>query len=113
MQSFSPTSRYQQALNDGSHQPDNVQLEAVNRLETIFQALTTPARPAPQESGLMARFGNSPGKRESPINAPVCGLYMWGGVGRGKTWLMDPLTHSLPGERKQRLHFHRFNAARA
>ncbi|URR13501.1 cell division protein ZapE [Citrobacter portucalensis] len=108
MQSFSPTSSYQQALNDGSHQPDNVQLEAVNRLETIFQALTTPARPAPQESGLMARFGKLLGKRESPINAPVRGLYMWGGVGRGKTWLMDLFYHSLPGERKQRLHFHRF-----
>lgn len=108
MQSFSPTSRYQQALNDGSHQPDNVQLEAVNRLETIFRALTTPARPAPQESGLMARFGKLLGKRESPINAPVRGLYMWGGVGRGKTWLMDLFYHSLPGERKQRLHFHRF-----
>ena len=108
MQSLSPTSRYQQALNDGSHQPDNVQLEAVNRLETIFQALTTPARPAPQESGLMARFGKLLGKRESPINAPVRGLYMWGGVGRGKTWLMDLFYHSLPGERKQRLHFHRF-----
>lgn len=108
MQSFSPTSRYQQALNDGSHQPDNVQLEAVNRLETIFQALTTPVRPAPQESGLMARFGKLLGKRESPINAPVRGLYMWGGVGRGKTWLMDLFYHSLPGERKQRLHFHRF-----
>ena len=108
MQSLSPTSRYQQALNDGSHQPDNVQQEAVNRLETIFQALTTPARPAPQESGLMARFGKLLGKRESPINASVRGLYMWGGVGRGKTWLMDLFYHSLPGERKQRLHFHRF-----
>lgn len=108
MQSLSPTSRYQQALNDGSHQPDNVQQEAVNRLETIFQALTTPARPAPQESGLMARFGKLLGKRESPINTPVRGLYMWGGVGRGKTWLMDLFYQSLPGERKQRLHFHRF-----
>ena len=108
MQSLSPTSRYQQALKDGSHQPDNVQLEAVNRLETIFQALTTPTRPAPQESGLMARFGKLLGKRESPTNAPVRGLYMWGGVGRGKTWLMDLFYHSLPGERKQRLHFHRF-----
>ena len=108
MQSLSPTSRYLQALNDGSHQPDNVQQEAVNRLETIFQALTTPARPAPQESGLMARFGKLLGKRESPINTPVRGLYMWGGVGRGKTWLMDLFYHSLPGERKQRLHFHRF-----
>ncbi|STT06736.1 ATPase [Klebsiella pneumoniae] len=32
----------------------------------------------------------------------------WGGVGRGKTWLMDLFYQSLPGERKQRLHFHRF-----
>lgn len=36
------------------------------------------------------------------------GLYMWGGVGRGKTWLMDMFYQSLPGARKQRLHFHRF-----
>lgn len=108
MQSLSPTSRYLQALNDGSHQPDNVQKEAVNRLETIYQELTTIAPPAAQESGLMARFGKLLGKRESPINAPVRGLYMWGGVGRGKTWLMDLFYHSLPGARKQRLHFHRF-----
>ncbi|CAK8742381.1 Cell division protein ZapE [Sodalis praecaptivus] len=33
---------------------------------------------------------------------------MWGGVGRGKTWLMDLFYRSLPGERKLRLHFHRF-----
>jgi cell division protein ZapE len=33
---------------------------------------------------------------------------MWGGVGRGKTWLMDMFYQSLPGARKQRLHFHRF-----
>ena len=108
MQSLSPTSRYQQALTDGTHQPDSVQQEAVNRLETIFQALTTPARLAPQESGLMARFGKLLGKRESPTNPPVRGLYMWGGVGRGKTWLMDLFYYSLPGGRKQRLHFHRF-----
>ena len=69
MQSLSPTSRYQQALNDGSHQPDNVQQEAVNRLETIFQALTTPAHPAPQESGLMARFGKLLGKRDQHTGA--------------------------------------------
>lgn len=56
----------------------------------------------------MARFGKLLGKRESPINTPVRGLYMWGGVGRGKTRLMDLFYHSLPGERKQRLHFHRF-----
>ena len=76
MQSLSPTSRYLQALNDGSHQPDNVQQEAVNRLETIYQELTTITPPAAQESGLMARFGKLLGKREPKENTPVRGLYM-------------------------------------
>ena len=108
MQSISPTSRYLQALNDGSHQPDDVQKDAVNRLESIYQALSAKTPPAPQTGGLMARFGKLLGKREPSANAPVRGLYMWGGAGRGKTWLMDLFYHSLPGERKQRLHFHRF-----
>ncbi|HEM6833574.1 cell division protein ZapE [Citrobacter koseri] len=108
MQNISPTSRYLQALNDGSHQPDDVQKDAVNRLESIYQALSAKTPPAPQTGGLMARFGKLLGKREPSANAPVRGLYMWGGVGRGKTWLMDLFYHSLPGERKQRLHFHRF-----
>jgi cell division protein ZapE len=36
------------------------------------------------------------------------GLYMWGGVGRGKTFLMDLFFQSLPFKSKQRQHFHRF-----
>ncbi len=43
--------------------------------------------------------------RQAP---PVKGLYLWGGVGRGKTWLMDLFFDSLPVEDKLRLHFHRF-----
>jgi len=41
---------------------------------------------------------------------PVTGLYLWGGVGRGKTWLMDLFFDSLPGNDKLRIHFHRFMA---
>ena len=36
------------------------------------------------------------------------GLYLWGGVGRGKTYLMDRFYESLPFTRKHRTHFHRF-----
>lgn len=108
MQSITPTSQYLKALNEGSHQPDDVQKEAVSRLEIIYQELINSTPPAPRTSGLMARVGKLWGKREDTKHMPVRGLYMWGGVGRGKTWLMDLFYQSLPGERKQRLHFHRF-----
>ena len=105
MQSVTPTSQYLKALNEGSHQPDDVQKEAVSRLEIIYQELINSTPPAPRTSGLMARVGKLWGKREDTKHTPVRGLYMWGGVGRGKTWLMDLFYQSLPGERKQRLHF--------
>ncbi len=109
MQSLSPTSRYLLALKEGSHQPDDVQQEAVSRLDTIYQELQTQPAPVASGGGLRAKFGKLLGKREPAAGtAPVRGLYMWGGVGRGKTWLMDLFYQSLPGERKQRLHFHRF-----
>ena len=108
MQNLSPTSRYKQALDEGTHQPDDVQREAINRLNVIYQELTQ-QMPAPAQSGgLKAAFGRLLGKKEPQTVAPIRGLYMWGGVGRGKTWLMDMFYQSLPGTRKQRLHFHRF-----
>jgi cell division protein ZapE len=42
---------------------------------------------------------------------PVRGLYIWGGVGRGKTWLMNLFYESLPFDNKLRLHFHHFMLA--
>ena len=40
--------------------------------------------------------------------ATTTGIYFWGGVGRGKTFLMDIFFQSLPGEKKMRTHFHDF-----
>ncbi|MBV8042230.1 cell division protein ZapE [Pluralibacter sp.] len=109
MQSITPTSRYLEALSTGSHQPDDVQRETVARLDTIYQELTSRSHPAAVSSGgLRATFSKLLGKREPVAVTSVRGLYMWGGVGRGKTWLMDLFYHSLPEGRKQRLHFHRF-----
>ena len=39
---------------------------------------------------------------------PIRGIYLWGGIGRGKTYLVDNFYHSLPFQQKMRLHFHRF-----
>ena len=36
------------------------------------------------------------------------GVYLWGGVGRGKSFLMDSLYLTLPLDRKRRVHFHHF-----
>lgn len=95
MQSLSPTSRYLLALKEGSHQPDDVQQEAVSRLDTIYQELQTQPAPVASGGGLRAKFGKLLGKREPAAGtAPVRGLYMWGGVGRGKTWLMDLFTRA-------------------
>ncbi|BEN13011.1 cell division protein ZapE [Serratia marcescens] len=109
MQALSPLSRYQQALDAGEYQADEVQRRAMTQLDRIYQALLQkPAASAPA-GGLRGKLSRLLGKGgETAPQRPVQGLYMWGGVGRGKTWLMDIFFHSLPGDRKMRLHFHRF-----
>ena len=72
MQSLSPTSRYLLALKEGSHQPDDVQQEAVSRLDTIYQELQTQPAPVASGGGLRAKFGKLLGKREPAAGtAPV------------------------------------------
>ncbi|MEN4978558.1 cell division protein ZapE [Erwinia billingiae] len=109
MQTMSPLARYQQALEKGEFKPDAVQLNAMTRLDGIYQALTrvqpVSAQPA---KGLFGKLNKLMGKGKTEAPAAARGLYMWGGVGRGKTWLMDMFFQAIPGERKQRLHFHRF-----
>lgn len=105
-----PLAHYRQAVSAGEYQPDEVQLQTVTALQGIYQALlereTTPGAPA--STGRITRWRHWLGLQDKTPVPPVRGLYMWGGVGRGKTWLMDLFFHSLPTERKLRLHFHRF-----
>lgn len=109
MQAQSPLSRYQQALDAGEYQADAVQRQAVTQLDQIYQALLQVPAQGAAAGGLRGKLSRLWGKNSTMLNLrPVQGLYMWGGVGRGKTWLMDLFFHSLPGERKLRLHFHRF-----
>ena len=100
-----PLSLYEAALKQGDYQPDDVQRQTVIRLQQIYHALLKPT--SPEKNTLTQRFLNRLSRKKEKI-IPERGLYMWGGVGRGKTWLMDMFYHSLPTERKLRLHFHRF-----
>ncbi|MFP1944895.1 cell division protein ZapE [Lonsdalea quercina] len=106
MQNMTPITLYQQALATQDYQPDEVQRQTVLRLDDIHRALTErqQASTASESLSWLQRLG----RKKQPAQTPVEGLYLWGGVGRGKTWLMDLFFHSLPGERKLRLHFHRF-----
>lgn len=93
-QHLSPQQRYRQDLSRPEFVHDPAQAAAVAHLQALYEALLAgPARP-------WWRFWQSP--------APVRGLYFWGGVGRGKTYLMDNFYESLPFDRKMRVHFHRF-----
>lgn len=107
-QQTTPLALYQQSLSAGEYQPDEVQRQTVVCLEAIHQALCARVADNSGASGRVGKWRSWLGLTEKRESAPVQGLYMWGGVGRGKTWLMDMFFHSLPAERKMRLHFHRF-----
>jgi cell division protein ZapE len=94
-----PLKRYQRDLQLEGFVEDEAQASAVRELQDLQDRLVL-ARC--QDKPLLARlFGSK--KRE-----PVVGLYFWGGVGRGKTYLMDNFYESLPFQSKMRAHFHRF-----
>ncbi len=97
----SPRHRYEAALRGGSIEPDPAQERAVGELQALFEALLSIPRPRPR--GLLQRLSR---RREGPD--PVRGLYLWGGVGRGKTYLVDLFFECLPFSDKKRTHFHRF-----
>jgi cell division protein ZapE len=80
------------------YQPDDAQLRVVALLEDLRTRLCTPA-PKRLLQGLLAR---------KPYRELERGVYIWGGVGRGKTWIADLFFQSLPFKDKQRSHFHRF-----
>jgi cell division protein ZapE len=93
--------RYFQELRARGFSADAAQLTAIARLDDLRSRLLAapPWRPAPR---WFATF------LPAAARVPVRGLYLWGGVGRGKTWLMDLFYASLPFPERRRRHFHRF-----
>ncbi|MGA1026656.1 MAG: cell division protein ZapE [Lutimaribacter sp.] len=83
---------YHQRVAQGSLQPDPAQLAALPQLARIAQALE-----APQKRTWFSR------RKPSPVQ----GLYLWGGVGRGKSMLMDLFVETLDVP-VRRVHFHAF-----
>lgn len=98
----SPRARYAADLAAERLRPDAAQAAAVQHVERIFQDLQR--APAPSGGGLMDRLLG----RKRPLWSGVRGLYLWGRVGRGKTYIVDTFYDCLPFAAKQRIHFHNF-----
>jgi cell division protein ZapE len=88
---------YEQTLAERGYQADAAQLHAVDALERCEQGWI--AYKASRSNALTKALRHPPLPR---------GVYMFGGVGRGKSFLMDCFFQSLPLVRKTRLHFHEF-----
>ncbi len=101
---LSPVQRYQHDIEHNGYEEDPAQLAAVNALTLLFDEFKQYLHFKPEPLSMMQKLL---GKKEQ-IATPPQGLYMWGGVGRGKTYLMDTFFHALPAEEKMRVHFHRF-----
>lgn len=103
---LSPQARYQNDLKRPDFKFDPAQAEAVGHLQALHDALVARWQADEQQAAsLLGRLGIS---RVAQFREPVRGLYFWGGVGRGKTYLMDNFFESLPFTQKLRAHFHRF-----
>ncbi len=96
------SSLYAQALVHSGFTLDDAQQRALDRLMQLHRDLvSTPHTYAPKPR-LWRRL------RGVTAVEPVRGVYLWGGVGRGKTFLMDLFFDALPLDDKLRSHFHRF-----
>jgi cell division protein ZapE len=94
---MTPLQRYQSDLDRDGFHVDAAQQQAVGLLQALYESLPGPLPALPFWKRMLGQ-----------IPPPVQGLYLWGGPGRGKTYLMDCFYDSLKFADKRRVHFHRF-----
>lgn len=97
---MTPLERYKKDLERDDFSYDPSQEMAVKHLQRLYDDLV--AYQPPKKSFLQSLLG------KPVVKEPAKGLYFWGGVGRGKTYLVDTFFDSLPFNEKMRVHFHRF-----
>ena len=88
---------YESALAERGYHPDAAQEKAIARLQAFYDDWVN----------FKSRRSNALKKLLSRPEVPK-GVYLWGGVGRGKSFLMDAFYVTVPVKRKTRIHFHEF-----
>lgn len=104
MSSSTPWELYQNDLKREGFAHDAAQEMAVKHLQRLYDDLVA-AEKRRQSQGVISKLVGKISKKKPE---PEKGLYFWGGVGRGKTYLVDTFYNALPIKRKMRTHFHRF-----
>jgi cell division protein ZapE len=102
MAEFLPSTRYQEGVTAHRWTADPAQLAVLPEFDRMQAALCAST---PSSNGLFGRLKSLLGAEEREA---IPGLYLWGSVGRGKTFLMDLFAASLPHGVALRRHFHRF-----
>lgn len=97
-----PLKKYKHDLRSEEFNADPAQEKAVKHLQDLFDDLCGQAH---ETGGLLEKVNHLLGLKKVK---QIKGLYFWGGVGRGKTYLVDCFYECLPFENKLRIHFHRF-----
>ncbi len=111
---MTPLERYQLDIATGAMTPDPAQERAMAHFQRVYEELLHNPIPARGVGAaalqLLTRgwLGRQEGSSGRVPGTGIKGLYIYGGVGRGKTYLMDVFFESLPFEDKMRTHFHRF-----
>lgn len=93
-----PLQRYQSDLENGKIKEDDKQRQAVQYTQRLYSELNNSTS---RKTNFFSTIFNQK-------QTPVRGLYLWGSTGRGKTYLVDSFYECVPGNKKYRVHFHRF-----
>ncbi|HDZ10439.1 cell division protein ZapE [Pseudohongiella sp.] len=101
---MTPIQRYQEDIAQGLLLPDEAQARAIVHVQRVYDDVMAAERRGSRDSWWGRLAGALAGKPAGPVK----GLYFHGGVGRGKTYIMDTFYECLPLASKQRTHFHRF-----
>jgi len=101
-----PLAAYRERLRAGEIEPDPGQALAVEKLNLLHRRLGGYRPSERRAAGWLARLGLGVGA--APETPPPLGLYLYGGVGRGKSMLMDLFFAAAPLAAKRRVHFHAF-----
>ena len=99
-----PVQTFRALVNNGELNDDAAQRFAVEKLQLLHTRLDgyNAAKPT------LAVFGLFGWGRENIEQSEIKGMYLYGGVGRGKSMLMDMFFYTVNVEKKRRVHFHEF-----